>query len=50
MIDGYAFETPKLDPTTNPDKLSDVRIGFDARLLPEGRIVLSVELFKHHAF
>jgi hypothetical protein len=32
---GYQFAAPSLDPGSNPDTMSDVRMGFDARLLGE---------------
>lgn len=32
-VGGYAFDAPDVDPGSSPDTLSDVRIGFDARLL-----------------
>lgn len=32
-VGGYAFTAPSVDPATNPDTLSDARIGLDARIL-----------------
>lgn len=32
-LGGYAFTAPRVDPASNPDTLSDARVGFDARLL-----------------
>ena len=41
-VGGYSFAAPSVNPRTNPDTLSDYRIGFEARILgrSEGRFRL----------
>jgi hypothetical protein len=36
-VDGYRYTAPGVDPVTPPDALTDVRIGFDARILGNER-------------
>lgn len=33
VVGGYRFTPPGVDPASHPDSLSDIRVGFDARLL-----------------
>jgi hypothetical protein len=48
-VGGYSFTAPNLDLGTNPDTLSDPRIGFDARLVGDAhapfRVGLGAQLF-----
>src|SRR5271154_4805581 len=43
-VGGYSFVGPSLDPSSNPDTLSDARFGLDARLFgaPRGPVRLGV--------
>lgn len=44
VVGGYRYVAPDADPETHPDTLSDVRFGFDARVVGDERSPLRVGL------